>query len=271
MNAVRSSKKAPKKQKPKPAAAKSAKAVTPKKTPTKKVVAARPETGAAKAAGAAGKAATSKTVRSPAGFSLEPIYAAIRKRVPAVRQAEAQAFAEAFYKRMVDDEYPHHEPETWAAIAVDMLDFARSRKPGTANVRVFNATLKANGWEAPHTVLQIVNDDMPFLVDSVSMALAEMGVGVHVLGHPLVRFTRDKAGKATAVGEGKPESLIVLEIDRQQAGDMPRIEQRIRHVLEEVRAIVRDWGRMREKMLALADDLATRRLPISDAGRHEAQ
>ncbi|UBB26698.1 NAD-glutamate dehydrogenase [Pseudoxanthomonas japonensis] len=283
MNAVRSSKKAPKKQKPKPAAAKSAKAVTPKKTPTKKV-AARPETGAAKAAGAAGKAAASKTSKEavktipagsagkgPAVFSLEPIYAAIRKRVPAARQAEALAFTEAFYKRMADDEYPHHAPEIWAAIAADMLEFARARKPGTANVRVFNATAQANGWEAPHTVLQIINDDMPFLVDSVSMALAEMGVGVHVLGHPLVRFTRDKAGKATAVGEGKPESLMVLEIDRQQAGDMPRIEQRIRQVLGEVRAIVRDWSVMREKMLTLADDLATRRLPISDAGRHEAQ
>ena len=62
--------------------------------------------------------------------------------------------------------------------------------------------------------LAIVNDDMPFLVDSVSMALGEMGVGVHVLGHPLVRFTRDRAGKVTAVGEGKHESLMLLEIDR---------------------------------------------------------
>ena len=118
---------------------------------------------------------------------------------------------------MEDDEYPHHSPEAWAALACDMLDFARVRKPGTANVRVFNASLKGNGWESPHTVLQIVNDDMPFLVDSVSMALADAGIGVHVLGHPLLRFTRDKAGKLTAVGEGKPESLMLLEIDRQPA------------------------------------------------------
>ncbi|WP_238394509.1 NAD-glutamate dehydrogenase [Pseudoxanthomonas wuyuanensis] len=204
-------------------------------------------------------------------FSLEPIFAAIRKRVPSARHAETRAFAEAFYKRMEADEFPHHSPEGWAAIACDMLDFARTRKPGTASVRVFNATHKANGWESPHTVLQVVNDDMPFLVDSVSMALAEMGVGVHVLGHPLVRFNRDKSGKVTAVGEGKPESLMLLEIDRQPAGDMAAIETRVRKVLEEVRAIIRDWGPMREKMLALADDLATRRLPISDAGRHEAQ
>ncbi|WP_454832951.1 NAD-glutamate dehydrogenase [Pseudoxanthomonas wuyuanensis] len=204
-------------------------------------------------------------------FSLEPIFAAIRKRVPSARHAEARAFAEAFYKRMEADEFPHHSPEGWAALACDMLDFARARKPGSASVRVFNASHKANGWESPHTVLQVVNDDMPFLVDSVSMALAEMGVGVHVLGHPLVRFSRDRNGKVIAVGEGKPESLMLLEIDRQSPGDMAAIETRVRKVLEEVRGIIRDWGPMREKMLALADDLATRRLPISDASRHEAQ
>ncbi|MET0809245.1 MAG: NAD-glutamate dehydrogenase, partial [Pseudoxanthomonas sp.] len=206
-----------------------------------------------------------------AGFSLEPIFAAIRKRASGSRQAEATAFAEAFYKRMEDDEYPHHSAEAWAALACDMLEFARSRKPGTANVRVFNASSKIHGWDSPHTVLQIANDDMPFLVDSVSMALAEAGIGVHVLGHPLLRFTRDRAGKLTAVGEGKPESLMLLEIDRQPAEQMPVIEARIRTVLGEVRSIVQDWSAMREKMLALADELATRRMPVDDAGRREAQ
>lgn len=261
MNAVRSSKKSAK-QAPKATVAKTANpATTPKKkTPTRKVTA-RPDSAAT----------ASAVVKTTPGFSLQPIFSAIRKRVATTRQTEAQAFAEAFYKRMEADEYPQHNPASWAAIALDMLDFASLRKPGTANVRVFNASAKSNGWESPHTVLQIVNDDMPFLVDSVSMALAELGIGVHVLGHPLVRFSRDKVGRATAVGEGKPESLMMLEIDRQQAQDMPRIEQRIRAVLEEVRSIVRDWGPMREKMLAVADDLATRQLPVSDAGRREAQ
>ena len=215
-------------------------------------------------------AAKPATAKSP-GFSLEPIFAALRKRLPVARQAEARAFAESFYRRMEEDEYPQHSPEAWAALACDMLDFARVRKPGAANVRVFNASLKGNGWESPHTVLQIVNDDMPFLVDSVSMALADAGVGVHVLGHPLLRFTRDKAGRLSAVGEGKSESLMLLEIDRQPAEQMRVIETRIRQVLGEVRAIVQDWSAMRDRMLSLSEELATRRMPIDAAGRREAQ
>src|SRR5690606_24012289 len=119
--------------------------------------------------------------------------------------------------------------------------------------------------------LQIVNDDMPFLVDSVSMALAEMGVAVHVLGHPLVRMERDRSGKLLRVGEGKAESLMLLEIDRQPAEAMAAIERRVLAVLAEVRAVVADWGLMRERMQVLADDLATRRMPVDDATRREAQ
>lgn len=92
-----------------------------------------------------------------------------------------------------------------------------------------------------------------------------------MLGHPVIRFSRDKAGKLTAVGEGKAESLMVLEVDRQPPDEMPRIAQRIRDTLEEVRGMVRDWSTMREKMLAVSDDLATRRMPVTDAGRREAQ
>lgn len=217
------------------------------------------------------KPRAAKAGASAPAFSLQPIHDALKTLVPSAKREQAKVFADAFYRRMEQDEFPHHSAQGWAAMAVDMLEFARVRKPGTANVRVFNASAKANGWESSHSVLQIVNDDMPFLVDSVSMALAGMGVGVHVLGHPVVRFERDKSGKATAVGEGKAESLMMLEIDRQPAEAMPRIEAEIRRVLAEVRQIVGDWSAMREKMLAVAEDLATRRMPVSDGMRRETQ
>ncbi len=213
----------------------------------------------------AAKSAASDTV------SLEPIVAAMRKRLPKARHAEAEAFINAFYKRMSGDELPQHSAEGWAELATDFLDFARSRKPGSALVRLFNPTMKTEGWESTHTVVQIANDDMPFLVDSVTMALAEQGIGVHVLGHPVVTFQRDKAGKIVAVGEGQPESLMHLEIDRQPADAMSKIQKALETVLADVRASVRDWPQMREKMLAVAEDLGSRKLPVDEAGKHEAQ
>jgi glutamate dehydrogenase len=202
---------------------------------------------------------------------LEPIFDAIRKRAGKRGQDDASAFASAFYQRMAQDELPLHGAEGWAALANDFLEYARTRKPGTPSVRLFNPTQAKHGWESPHTVLQIVNDDMPFLVDSVKMALAERGIGVHVLGHPLVRIVRDRAGKLVSVGEGEIESMMHLEIDRQSAVGIAEVETAIRAVLADVRGIVRDWPAMRAKILEVTEDLGKRRLPVGDAGRKEAQ
>ena len=203
--------------------------------------------------------------------SLEPILAAMRKRLPKARHAEGEAFIHAFYGRMSEDELPQHSADGWAALAVDFLDFARARKPGTALVRLFNSTIKSHGWESPHTVLQIANDDMPFLVDTVTMALSELGIGVHVLGHPVVTFQRDKAGKMVAVGGGTPESLMHLEIDRQSVDEMSKVKKAIEVALADVRAIVRDWSQMRDRMLQVAGDLGSRKFPADADARHESQ
>lgn len=231
----------------------------------------KPQTSAAKSAKTKSRPALVKQNVAEAGLSLEPVFAALRKRYPAAAQALAVAFASAFYKRMEADEFQLHPAEDWAALAAGMLEFTRARKPGKANVRVFNPTLKADGWESAHTVLQIVNDDMPFLVDTVTLALAEQGIGVHVLGHPVLALGRDKAGKLSAVGEGPLESVMLLEIDRQPAAALATIAKRVADALEDVRAIVKDWAPMREKALELAEDLGKRALPVSDESRHEAQ
>ncbi len=202
---------------------------------------------------------------------LDPIFAAIRRRVGSKAGDDASAFASAFYQRMSPDELPLHGADGWAALADDFLAFAKLRKPGTASVRLYNPTLAKEGWESPHTVLQIVNDDMPFLVDSVTMALAERGIGVHVLGHPLVRMTRDKAGRVKSVGEGEIESMMHLEIDRQPATGLAEVEAALREVLDDVRATVADWPAMRAKMLEIVEDIAHRRMPVDEQGRQEAQ
>ena len=206
-----------------------------------------------------------------AAFDLSPVLDALRKRMPKSRAAEAEAFARHFYQRMTREEYAEHGADGWAALAAGMLEFAATRKARKANVRLFNATMKDAGWESPHTVLQILNDDMPFLVDSVTMALADMGINVHVLGHPVVPLTRDKAGRLTTVGEGENESFIHIEIDRQTTEGMAAVEKRVRGVLDDVRAIVADWQVMHDRMLQVADELPSHNIPVSDAGRAEAQ
>ena len=202
---------------------------------------------------------------------LPPILAALRKRAPKARSSEAEAFASAFYKRMDGAEYAQHGAEGWAALVAGMLEFVRQRKRGHANIRLFNPNMKEHGWESAHTVVQVANDDMPFLVDSVTMALAERGIGVHVLGHPVIAMTRDKTGKLTGVGSGQRESLMHLEIDRQSQAAMAAITDDLRQVLDDVRAIVADWEPMQDRMREVAEELGARPMPVADDGKREAQ
>ena len=214
---------------------------------------------------------TAETADNTDAANLEPILAALGKRVAKKELAEAKAFVGAFYQRMDVEEIRQHSAESWAELAADMLEFVRTRKRGKASVRLFNPTQKKDGWESGHTVLQIANDDMPFLVDSVIMKLAELGIGVHVLGHPVMRLTRDKAGKLIQVGEGEAESIMHLEIDRNPQAALAGIRAAIDGVLADVRAIVADWEPMQAKMREVAESLSSRRDFGSEEERREAQ
>src|SRR5690606_16697588 len=81
-----------------------------------------------------------------------------------------------------------------AAAALDHLEWATSRRTKTATIRAFNPTLERNGWTSPHTVVQMVNDDMPFLVESSTMTLASLGHGLHLTIHPRFAVERDGRG-----------------------------------------------------------------------------
>ena len=103
-------------------------------------------------------------VRAPAP-ALKPVLDAVGK------EATAREFAAALYERLSPGEIAMHSPKHWAGLAKDFQAFMATRKPGRASIRVFNPDAKKNGWSIARSVLQIVNDDMPFLVDSVTNAL----------------------------------------------------------------------------------------------------
>ncbi|MGG6461370.1 NAD-glutamate dehydrogenase [Solilutibacter silvestris] len=170
-----------------------------------------------------------------------------KKPAPNKPIPDERAFATALYAHQSPGEMQAQSAATWAAIASDALAFARKRKRGAAAVRVFNPTAKANGWESPRSVLQVANDDMPFLVDSITNALTERGIAVHTLLHPVLNN----------------ESFIHVEIDRLDAADAKDVERAITAVLADVRASVEDWPRMREKMEVAAEGLAKGKSPVS--------
>ena len=96
-------------------------------------------------------------VPDPESANLKPILDALARRVGKAGQAEARAFATAFYRRMDADEARQHGADGWAALAADILDFARSRKRGKAGVRLFNPGSPTDKRRQPHGTLGLLD------------------------------------------------------------------------------------------------------------------
>ncbi|WP_419826002.1 NAD-glutamate dehydrogenase domain-containing protein [Sphingomonas sp.] len=135
---------------------------------------------------------------------------------------------------------------------------AARRSPGEAAIALESGSGSDGGGRRTMR-MAIVNDDMPFLVDSVAAAIAARGLSVERLLHPIVAARRDPDGfllellPVATEGERR-ESIIYLEIERADARDRRLLAADIERVLADVRAAVTDWGAMQQ---ALRDAGAT--------------
>ena len=168
-----------------------------------------------------------------------------------------------YFADVAEEDLEDRDPMAMAAAALSHLSCALERKRGTAKTRVFNPDATRDGWSCERTVVQLVNDNMPFLVDSVTMALDRLGHGIHLTIHPLLRVARTPKGRlrdlraAKSNGQDFVESYIHIEIRRETNREVLRaIESTLRETLQDVRAAVDDWQPMLSELRAACAELA---------------
>ncbi|XVU24453.1 NAD-glutamate dehydrogenase [Actinoplanes sp. CA-054009] len=180
-----------------------------------------------------------------------------------------------FWRFAPDEELVGFTPQEMFDAAVAHRELARTRLPGELKL----AITPPAGSQC-HTVVQIVTDDMPFLVDSVIALLSAHQLQVHLLVHPLIVVRREPLGAlAELAADVEPddaiegdlvESWIRIEIDPIRSDDTrEQLHNEVRRVLTDVRDAVEDWPRMRQRAIVIADELATARgsegkLPVPD-------
>jgi glutamate dehydrogenase len=242
-------------------------------------------TGAARPIETAGTGEPLRTVIEPAASDAadpdtiedteldEPLPDADRLIAEAVALAgddlDSARLVRRYWRFAPDEELVGRTPEEMLADARAHRDLAAQRVPGELKLRLGETP------DGELTTLEIVLDDMPFLVDTVTAALTSRGLGVHLLVHPLVVVRREPLGRLTevcsdvepddAIAGDLVESWMRLEIDRVRGGEQRQDLQRdLQRVLTDVREAVEDWPRVRAQALALADELATAQLPVPD-------
>ncbi|MEU6090690.1 NAD-glutamate dehydrogenase [Streptomyces sp. NPDC047085] len=183
------------------------------------------------------------------------------------------AFLQRYYLHTAPEDLADRDPVDAFGAAVSHYRLAENRPQGTANVRVHTPTVEENGWTCSHTVVEVVTDDMPFLVDSVTNELTRQGRGIHVVIHPQFVVRRDLTGKLIEVLPTAPtgdlphdahiESWIHVEIDREtDRADLKQITVDLLRVLSDVREAVEDWEKMRDAATRIADELESEPHPV---------
>jgi glutamate dehydrogenase len=194
---------------------------------------------------------SSKPDEAKAGL-IEKTVEHARAKLPAEQAARLEAFLRIYYGAVAADDLLERTVGDLYGAALAHLNFAARRTRGEPRVRVYTPQLEEHGWTSTHTVVEIVNDDMPFLVDSVSMELTRLGSGVHLIIHPVVRVRRDEDGQLTEVlphdaeaPDCALESFIHAEIVRETDPEhLTQVKAGLERVLADVRAAVKDWQPM---------------------------
>ena len=206
----------------------------------------------------------------PKAALLGEVVALLDPSLPADERSMCEEFIRKYYRAVATDDLVERGAQELFHAAVGHWTFAGKRKKKTPNVRVFNPDLKRDGWESTHTIVELVNDDMPFLVDSLGMVMNRHGLMVHLTIHPIFYVARDKTGKFTGVfctgdhDDGTTaESFMHIEIDRQtEPSVLEALEQDIRKTLADVRASVEDWKAMRARCHEVREALDTDPPPL---------
>jgi glutamate dehydrogenase len=192
-------------------------------------------------------------------------------KVPAAERASANFFAKHYCNGVDTDDLMARDAASWAALALNHLKFGHSFQRGAPKLRIFNPIATEHGFTSTSTIIEFVNDDMPFLVDSIVMELQRQSVDTRLVIHPLFNVARDLHGEMVSIGEAAsgaaPESWIHVEIER--ITDPVRIKELgdgLVAVLSDVRAAVTDWPKMNAKVGEILADMggAAKTVPLAE-------
>lgn len=166
----------------------------------------------------------------------------------------------------VDDLLEHSVSDLYGSM-LSFWNFIFEREPKQTKVHIFNPDYEAHGWQSTHTIIQIIQDDMPFLVDSTLMEINRLGLTAHLIIHAggmkIERntehhITRILKSEDAPTNSTHPEAPIMIEIDRQNdVAELEKLQQNLLRILSDVRIAVEDWQAVRARVKEALTELET--------------
>ncbi|MFN8851264.1 MAG: NAD-glutamate dehydrogenase [Inhella sp.] len=189
---------------------------------------------------------------------LTQVMSVATSRLSSERRSGFAPYAEACLAQLDADDLQDARAEDLAGALLSHWQFGQQRQPGQPKVRLLNPNVAEDGWASRHSVIEIVNDDMPFLVDSTTVEINRQGYTLHAIVHPIFLVERDAAGQLLKLEGSARESWMQIQIDRVvEVERRQALLQGIEAVLSDVRAAVNDWKSMLARLTEAIEELSS--------------
>ncbi len=142
-------------------------------------------------------------------------------------------------------------------VALAHRELGRVRKQGESKIRIYTPDVERDGWRSKHAVLEVVAFDRPFLVDSITMVLKEMGLKIHLSVHPVFAVKRNSNGELEKIAsplnadflDGEFESFLHFQFVKPSGVDeINTLKARLLQTIQIIESAVMDWPVMRKRI-----------------------
>ncbi|WP_174873959.1 NAD-glutamate dehydrogenase [Vogesella oryzae] len=190
------------------------------------------------------------------------ILAVAEQKLSSTEAARLGTFIPLYFEETEQEDLKSFSPLDLFGAAMAHFEFAQKRAAGQVKARIYNPDFERDGWQSTHSVIEIVNDDMPFLIDSLSMLLGRHNLNLHLLVHPVLSIGRDTKGEIVELKRTEDrslplESFIHVQVDRvSDPAKLKALQEDLDNVLANLRQVVDDEPQMRATLAAVRAEVA---------------
>lgn len=174
---------------------------------------------------------------------------------------EFAKFSQEFYKKADYEELAIEDAEFMANATASLLEFAKNADFERANLRVFNANKAKDGWDSHSSILQLAIPDMPFLVNSIRIALMREDIDLLFLNSSVLHIEKNDQGLEFQQGEdlenpsNKKTCLLLMSLEKKSEAELNSFAEKIIFLLEEIKATVDDFPAMKKAAQKISENL----------------
>ncbi|MBO9491386.1 NAD-glutamate dehydrogenase [Endozoicomonas sp. G2_1] len=203
----------------------------------------------------------------------------IQQKVPNETAPLVEQFTQLLYGNISSHDLNNRNDSDVYGATLSLWNSLNGHKDQTPVIKVFNPEVSKHGWKSSHTIVEVIVSDMPFLVDSLRIALNRQGLSPHLMLNSPIKIVRDDNNQIVQLAAATDESLntalvetvFFIEIDRlADQAQLDELAKELASVVSDISLTVTDWQPMLERLNQVIAEMKSAKLPCSAQEKKDA-